>query len=237
MKPPIALEILDLLNLTRLAMSRADTRPLFWEFPYRRRRILGSLVSMPYWRGSLPIFAYTKLKRDEVPKGYVGYTNIGFERAVFTDSADDTRYFYGPVVEMDDPPSLLAKALSLKKGLKDKPVTVKARNLSSLVRVLMIMSDNVNSPPIWHYKAGPRRHILGLLTPFYDYYDANALPVFFYVETDREPGPFIKYQSTEKKEELSFTDSVSDMKYFYCRIVTVKGMPFLTLRKRRRRRS
>ncbi|MCD6235783.1 MAG: hypothetical protein J7J94_02160 [Thaumarchaeota archaeon] len=237
MKPPIAIEVQDLLNLSRLAMSRADVRPLFWEFPYRRKRIIGSLVSVPYWRGSLPIFAYAKLKRDEIPKGYVGYTNIGFEKVILTESPDDTRYFYGPVVEMDDPPKFLGKALSAKSGLREKPVTVRARSLESLVRVSMIMSDNVSSPPLWHYRLGRSRHILGLLTPFYDYYEANALPVFFYVETTREPGPFIKYQASDGKEELSYAANVSDMKYFYCRVVTVKEMPFLALRRRGRRKS
>jgi len=235
-KPPLALEVLDLLNLARLAMSRADAQPLFWAFKHRGKEVLGSLISIPYWRGSLPIFAYIRLKIGEELKGYVGYTSIGVEKAFFTESSDDTRYVYGPVVEIDDPPRILAKALSSKRGLKEKPVAVKARNLSSLIRVLMIMSDNLISPPIWHYKMSPKKHILGLMAPFYDYYEANALPVFFYIESDRKPAPFIKYQAMNGREELYFAESVSDMKYFYGRVVTVKEIPFLTIRRRRRRR-
>jgi len=235
-RPPLALEVLDLVNLARLAMSRADVQPLFWAFKYRGSEILGSLISIPYWRGSLPIFAYIKLKRGEKLKGYVAYTSIGIEKAFFTESSDDTRYVYGPIVEIENPPRILAKALSSRKGLKEKPITVKARNLSSLIRVLMIMSDNMVSPPIWHYKVSSKKHILGLIAPFYDYYEANALPVFFYVESNQKPAPFIKYQATNGREELLFADSVSDMKYFYGRVVTVKEIPFLTICRRGRRK-
>jgi len=233
-RPPLSIEVLDLVNLARLAMSRVDVQPLFWAFRYRGSQILGSLLSIPYWRGSLPIFAYIKLRPGEELRGYIGYTNIGFEKAFFTESSDDTRYIYGPVVEIEDPPAILAKSLSSRTGLREKPIAVKARNLASLIRVLMIMSDNMASPPIWHYMVSSKRHILGLMAPFYDYYEANALPVFFYVESELRPTPFIKYQAANGREELYFADSISDMKYFYGRIVTVKEIPFLNVRRRGR---
>ena len=230
-KPPIALETLDLLNLARLAMSRVDLQPLFWSFTYRGRRVLGHLSSIPYWRGNLPIFAYTYL--DEEPKGYVAYTSLGVEKAFFTKSSDDTRYLYGPIVEIEKAPELISRALSSGKGLREKPIPVKAKNLESLLRVLTIMSDNVVSPPLWHYKAGGRKHILGVIAPFYDYYEANALPIFFYIESDEKPpSPFIKYQAIGEREEVLYADSISDMRYFYGRVVSVRNIPFLSLRKR-----
>jgi len=233
-KPPLALEVLNLLNLARLTMSRADAQPLFWAFEYRGKWILGNLLSIPYWRGSLPIFAYTGIGEEEL-KGYVAYTSIGTEKAFFTNNSSDTRYVYGPVVELDEPPKIITRALSSKKGLREKPIAIRAKNLASLIRVLMIMSDNMISPPIWHYEAGPKRHILGLIAPFYDYYEANALPVFFYIESKDPPSPFIKYQASDGGEELLYADSISDMKYFYGRVVTIKNIPFMRLRRRSRR--
>lgn len=225
-KPPIAVEVVDLKNLARLAMSRTDIQPLFWSFEYKGKLVLGHLSSIPYWRGNLPIFAYTYL--DKEPKGYVAYTNLEREAAFFTDSSDDTRYFYGPVVETDEEPELIAKALSGRRSLREKPLTVKAKDIASLVRVLMMMSDNTVSPPIWHYVKGKKKHILGLIAPFFDYYEANALPVFFYVESEEQPpSPFIKYHAAQGREEILYADYISDMKYFYGRIVTVYNIPFM----------
>lgn len=229
-KPPLALEVMNLLNLARLAMNRADAQPLFWAFKYRGKRILGSLLSMPYWRGSLPIFAYTEIEGEF--DGYVAYTSIGTEKVFLTNNSNNTRYVYGPVVELEEPPKIITRALSSKIGLREKPIAVKAKNLSSLIKVLMIMSNDVVSPPIWHYEAGPERHVLGIITPFYDYYEANALPVFFYIESGGPPAPFIKYRASDSGEELLYADSISDMKYFYGRVVTVKNIPFLQLRRR-----
>ncbi|MCS7132328.1 MAG: hypothetical protein N3F65_01865 [Nitrososphaeria archaeon] len=231
-RPPLALEVVDLLNLARLAMSRADVQPLFWAFEYRGKRVLGNLFSIPYWRGSLPIFAYTGIEGEL--GGYVAYTSIEVEKVFFTSNSSNTRYAYGPVVELEEPPKIITRALSSKRGLREKPISIKAKNLSSLIRVLMIMSDDVASPPLWHCESEAGKHILGVITPFYDYYEANALPVFFYIESNEPPAPFIKYRPLNGGEELLYADSASDMKYFYGRVVTVKNIPFLRLRHRSR---
>lgn len=231
-RPPIAMEVQDLTNLARLATSRVDAQPLFWFFKHRGRSILGSLMSIPYWRGSLPIFAYMRSSGELEVKGYLGYTNLGTEKAFFAESADDTRYVYGPIVEVESPPKFIVKALTSGCKLRDKPIQVRARNLPSLLRMLLIMSDNTSSPPIWHYEVNEKKHILGVITPFYDYYDANALPVFFYVEVREKPAPFIKYQAMGGKEAIGYAQSISDMKHFYGRVITVKQLPFLKLRQK-----
>ena len=226
-KPPIAVEVLDLKNLARLAISRSDVQPLFWSFTYRGRTVLGHLSSIPYWRGNLPIFAYTFI--DEEPKSYVAYTSLEREEAFFTNSADDTKYLYGPIMKTAEAPELLVKALSRKRVLREKPVAVKALDIGSLVKVLMMMSDGTVSPPILHYQKSKKNHILGLIAPFFDYYEANALPIFFYLEiSEPPPAPFIKYYSGRGGEELLYAEYVSDMRYFYGRIVTVRNIPFIS---------
>ncbi|MCL7383126.1 MAG: hypothetical protein LZ174_02370 [Thaumarchaeota archaeon] len=230
-KPPVAIQVVDLINLARLAMSRTDVQPLYWTFIRNGKRMIGHLSSIPYWRGNLPIFAYTYI--DEEPKGYVAYTNIGKEEVFFTSSSDDTKYAYGPVIETESEPELITKALNRKKQLAEKPLTIKTKDLTSLMRVLVMMSDASVSPPLWHFfKDG--KHILGLIVPFFDYYEANALPVFFYFESLEPPAtPFIKYLASNSREEVSYTSYVSDMKYFYGRIVTVNNMPFFESSRRK----
>ncbi len=235
-KPPLAIEVQDAVNLARLIMNEADAQPLFWFFHHRGRSILGSIISIPYWYGSLPIFAYTSLLKNLELKGYIAYTSLGAERMFFSESMDDNRYLYAPVVEVESPPRLLLEALSSRCKLRVKPVPVRAKNLFSLLRVIMIMSDNLSSPPVWHYEVNERRHILGVVTPFYDYYDARALPVFFYVEVEEMPGPFIKYQAISREESVGYAPNISDMKHLYGRVITIKEMPFLSLRRKSRKR-
>lgn len=225
-KPPIAIQVVDLLNLARLAISRTDVQPLYWTFTKNGKRIVGHLSSIPYWRGNLPIFAYTYV--DEEPKGYIAYTNLGREEVFLTNSSDDTKYAYGPIIETADEPELISKALGRKKQLAEKPLTIKTKDLNSLMRVLVMMSDASVSPPLWHFETEQKQHILGLIVPFFDYYEANALPVFFYFESTEPPEtPFIRYLASNSREEISYTPYVSDMKYFYGRVVTVNNMPFL----------
>lgn len=229
-RPPIAVEIADLLNLSRLAMGRSDYHPLLWAFKKGGKMILGYLSSIPYWKGNLPIFAYTYMK--EKPKGYLAYTSLGQETAFFTDNSEDTRYSYAAVVETLEEPRLISDAFKAGNKLFKKPVMVRASDLKSLMRVLIIMSDDASSPPIWHF-GSEGTHILGIITPFFDYYEANALPVFFYIEVEEKPPTsFIRYSSTSRGEEISFVSHVDQLKYFYGRIVTVNSMPFYSPRRR-----
>jgi hypothetical protein len=226
-RPPLAIEVLDLLNLARLTMGMANIQPLLWLFGHRGRLILGSLLSIPYWRGGLPIFAYTHVSEKVRSACYVAYTGIEREEVLLTRSTDSGRYSYGPIIEVESPPEPFIEALSSRQPLRPKPIPARARSLSSLLRALATLSDEVASPPIWHYEARAGKHILGLLTPLYDYYDADALPIFLYVEVEERPGSFIRYLALDGEEIIEYSSSMSTPKYFYGRVVTVKRMPFL----------
>ncbi|MEM3897723.1 MAG: hypothetical protein QXO04_03835 [Nitrososphaerota archaeon] len=226
-RPPVAIEVLDLLNLARLAMSMTDIQPLLWLFEHKGALILGSLLSIPYWRGGLPIFAYAQAPDDVRGACYLAYTSMEHEEALLTRSTDSSRYVYGPIIEVESPPEPFIEALSSKQAPRPMPIPARARSISSLLRALVTLSDEAYSPPIWHYEAGEGKHILGVITPLYDYYDADALPIFLYVEVKEEPGPFIRYLALNGEEIIEYSSSISTPKYFYGRVVTVKQMPFL----------
>lgn len=242
-KPPVALEVSDLLNFARLAMGRVDVQPLLWNFSTNRskrgRNVLGYLSTIPYWRGNLPVFAFVSIDRSIDPKdkplAYLAYTNLAGEKAFFTNSTGDPKYQYAAVVETEEEPELFALSLNGKKTRPEMPVSIKAKNVNSLLRMLVMMSDNVASPPLWLYERGAK-HVLGLVAPFFDYYEANALPVFFYIEgPGAPPAPFIRYLSAQDREEISYASFVTEMKYFYARIVKVNNMPFHSLMPRNKR--
>jgi len=226
-KPPVPLRVADLTNLARLTITRSDSQALLWMFRENGEWVLGSLFSIPYWRGSLPVFSYIRLPGATESKPYLAYNNIGSEEAFLADSNDDPKYLYGAVIEASSPPHLLGKAIQRRRIPRwIEPIYTKAKDVNALMRLLLIMSDNMGTPPIWSFRTADDKHILGVLAPFFDYYEANALPVFIYVEMDGVPeGGFIRYITTNGKEESGFTDCIGDMKYFYARVIALLEEP------------
>lgn len=227
LKPPVAMRVKDLLNLARLTLVGTEQQTFFWHFSHGNSRILGSLYSIPYWRRSLPIFFYTKLPEGVVPDAYVAYRYIDREEVFFTRDNDDPKFLYAPVVELDQPPGFLVDAVSGKSRPQvEMPVLTRTSNLSSLLRLLVVASYDGQQPPILRFDADGRS-VLGVLLPFFDYYEANALPVFVYVELEAAPQTgFIRYIASEGVEDAEFTDRVTDMKFFYARTVSVEDRPF-----------
>ncbi|MCS7146405.1 MAG: hypothetical protein RMJ28_01170 [Nitrososphaerota archaeon] len=225
-RPPIAVEVVDLLNLGRLVLNRGEPDGLFWYFTVDGEKVLGSLFLVPYWRGNLPLFCYTRLPQDAEPKAFLAYRSIGQEECYFTNAGDDPRFVYGAVMEIEAPPEFLLKSLKNRAVQRDiKPVMTRAKDMTVLVRTLLIISEDSASPPIWSFKHNGHS-ILGVIAPVFDYYDANALPVFLYVETQEEPrAGFLRYFTEQGREVTAFVDSIGEMKYFYARIVRLSHMP------------
>ncbi len=228
-RPPIAVEVVDLQNLARLVLNRGEPDGLFWYFPVDGEKILGSLFLIPYWRGSLPLFCYTRLPPEVEPKAFLAYRSIGQEECFFTNSGDDPRYVYGAIMEIESPPDFLLKSLRNKTVNREfKPIMTKAKDVTVLIRTLLILSEDSSSPPIWSFRQDGYS-IFGIIAPVFDYYDANALPVFLYVETKEEPrAGFLRYFTEQGREVTSFVDSIGEMKYFYARIVRLSHMPLWT---------
>lgn len=228
-RPPIAVEVVDLRNLARLVLNKNEPDGLFWYFTLGREQILGSLFLIPYWRGNLPLFCYTKLPPDAEPGAFLAYRSIGQEEYYFTNSGDDPRYVYGAVMDIESPPDFLIRSLKNRAVNRSiRPVLTRAKEMNVLVRTLLILSEEYSSSPIWSFKHNGHS-IFGVIAPVYDYYDANALPVFLYVETEEEPkGGFLRYLSEQGREVTNFVDSIGEMKYFYARIVKLSHMPLWT---------
>jgi len=224
-RPPIVVEVYDLLNLARLATNRSDYAPVLWWFPVEGKHLLAHLFSLPFWGGSLPVLAY--VQHDERPSPYLSYTNIEKEEVMMTNSLGTGRYLYCTIVELEELPILFTGAFSQSRRRRPaKSVATKVRDLSSLMRLVSTMNDGSSTPPVWHLDR-ETSHILGVFAPFLDYYESSALPLFFYVETQARPEiPYIRYLPDKGGEEIGFAPFVSDMKYVYGRIVSVRSLPF-----------
>jgi hypothetical protein len=225
-RPPIPVAVVDLKNLARLVLNRPDPDGLFWSFTLNGERIVGSLFLIPYWKGNLPLFCYARLEGGEEPKAFLAYRSIGQEEAFFSNSGEDPRYVYGAIMDIESPPEFILRALktrSVEPGAM--PVMTRARNMNVLIRTMLILAEEGASPPIWSFR-DKDASILGVITPVFDYYDVNALPVFLYVERGEDPsGGFLRYMTQNGREEAAFVDSVSEMKYFYARVVRLNEMP------------
>ena len=225
-KPPIAVELLDVTSLARLATSRTDYIPSFWWAPVGRRNVLYHLYSIPFWNGSIPILAYVWYEGEPAP--YLVYTNLGHEEARFTKTPESGKYVNGVVIEVEETPSFVKSAIKVAgKQSALNPVTSKVSSLSSLMRLVAAMTDSTATPPIW---CEEKSRIAGILYPILDYYDSTALPVFLYVTgfENKEMKGYLRYLSSDEGEVVEFTDNVSDTRYTYGRLIYAKSIPFKT---------
>jgi len=183
-----------------------------------------------YWNGDLPLLAY--LINQKPPKPFLAYRSDGpsGEEWSYSSDFDDTRYRYASIVNMKETPDLFIKSLDGEYPQPSKPIMMEVEDLSSIMRVLAPLSAREGTVfPLWHFeKEG--KHYIGSVIPFEHYYEADALPVFFYLKTKDPPqGPFIRYSALKPSgEKLEYANSTSDVKYFYAKLIDVEGMSFLT---------
>ncbi|HUO42539.1 MAG TPA: hypothetical protein VMU35_06140 [Methylomirabilota bacterium] len=228
-KPPVPVHVTDMLNFSRLALGLTDGSQILWYFKHRGKHILGLFTAYMYWEGDLPILAYTIV--DSAPKAFLAYRSDSAkgEEWMFSDEAGDTRYRYGSFVELKSIPEAFVQALDGNFPEVSQPMLAEVEDIKSIARILLPLSLREGTLfPLWHFPRG-NRYIVGTCIPFEHYYDADALPVFFYVSMDHPINPhdgFIKYIAIKPNgEKVEYTHHTSDAKFFYAKLVSVNDMP------------
>jgi hypothetical protein len=132
-------------------------------------------------------------------------------------------------VELKKIPEAFVEAIEGKFPEIPHPMLAEVEDLKSIARILLPLSLREGTLfPLWHFARG-NRHIVGTCIPFEHYYDADALPVFFYVTLDQPIDAslgFVKYIAVKPNgEKLEFTNNTSDAQFFYAKLVAVDDMP------------
>ncbi len=222
-RSPVPIEITDLKSLVRLATSRGDYTPILFSFRYKGRELAASFLSLPFLRGSLPLFTYSYMETSPPP--FIAYTNLEREEILYTSKPEAGKYFTCPIIRMDELPAFTLRALQSKARGVRVPASTRLSGLDSLMRLVAAMNDETSTPPIWYFQRGTR-HILAIFYMLMEYYDSYALPLLCYVVLDEPPkGPFIAYLPGETPR-MEFRDNVSDARYIYGRVVPVRNFPF-----------
>ncbi len=228
-KPPVPVHVTDMLNFSRLALGLTDGSQILWDFKYKDKHVLGLFTAYMYWDGDLPILAYTVT--DSAPKAFLAYRSDSAkgEEWMYSDEAGDTRYRYGSFVKLKKIPDAFVEALRGKFPEISPPMLAEVEDIKSIVRILLPLSLREGTLfPLWHFARGDR-YIVGTCIPFEHYYDADALPVFFYVTMDQPLDPhhaFIKYIAVKPSgEKVEYTNNTSDAKFFYAKLIAVNDMP------------
>jgi len=226
-KPPVPVHVNDMLSFARLALGLTEGSQILWYFKHDGMHVVGLFTAYMYWEGDLPILAYTV--SDAPPKAFLAYRSDSAkgEEWMFTDDAGDTRYRYASFVELKNIPEAFVQALNGKYPSLPEPMLAEVEDIKSIARILLPLSLREGTLfPLWHFKRG-KDHIIGTCIPFEHYYEADALPVFFYVSV-KEPPPegFVKYIAVKPiGEKVEYVNNTNDAKYFYAKIVNVADMP------------
>lgn len=226
-KPPVPVHVTDMPSFARLALGLTEGSQILWYFKHRGRHVLGLFTAYMYWDGDLPILAYTI--SDSPPKAFLAYRSDSpkGEEWMFTEDAGDTRFRYASFVELKTIPEAFSESLEGSFPDVSHPLLAEVEDIRSIARILLPLSLREGTLfPLWHFTRG-EKHIIGTCIPFEHYYEADALPVFFYVSIERKPENwFVKYIAMKPVgEKVEFTNNTSDAKFFYAKIVDVKDMP------------
>jgi hypothetical protein len=227
LKPPVPVHVVDMLNFARLALGLTEGSQILWYLKYEGKHVLGLFTAYMYWDGDLPILAYTM--SDVPPKPFLAYRSDSpkGEEWMFSDDAGDTRYRYASFVELKTVPEAFSDSLKGKFPDIAPPLLAEVENIRSIARILLPLSLREGTLfPLWHFKRGSK-YIVGTCIPFEHYYEADALPVFFYVTLDdAPPDGFIKYIAVKPAgEKAEFTNNTNDAKYFYAKLISIEDMP------------
>lgn len=227
-KPPMPVEVKDLQNFARLALALTDGSQLVWHLRFDNKNVIALFTAYMYWNGDLPILAYVVI--DDVPaKPFLAYKSDSAkgEEWLFCDDADDTRYKYASLIEVKDAPKAFRESLSGEFPPPSEPMLAEVNSMNSILRILLPLSLREGTVfPLWHFPRG-KKYIVGTCIPFEHYYEADALPVFFYVIQDSPPSAsFIKYIASKPYgERIEYTNNTADAKYFYAKTVDIKNLP------------
>jgi hypothetical protein len=228
-KPPIPVHVTDMVNFARLALALTEGSQILWHFKHKGKHVLGLFTAYMYWDGDLPILAYTV--SETAPKAFLAYRSDSAkgEEWMFSDEAGDTRYRYGSFVELKNVPHAFQESFGGKFPDIPHPMLAEVQDMKSIARILLPLSLREGTLfPLWNF-VREERHILGTCIPFEHYYDADALPVFFYVSLDKPPQDdqgFVKYIAIKPVgEKIEFVNNTSDAKCFYAKIINVDDMP------------
>jgi len=226
-KPPVPVHVTDMQSFARLALGLTEGSQILWYFKDKGKHILGLFTAYMYWDGDIPILAYTT--SDVPPRPFLAYRSDSpkGEEWMFTDEAGDTRYRYASFVELKNIPAAFKESLDGKYPELPQPMLAEVEDLKSIARILLPLSLREGTLfPLWHFMRG-KKHIIGTCIPFEHYYEADALPVFFYVSQDKPPEQgFIKYIAVKPNgERVEYSSNTSDAKFFYAKIIEVKDMP------------
>jgi len=226
-KPPVPVQVTDMASFARLALALTEGSQILWYFKHKGDHVLGMFTAYMYWNGDLPILAFTS--SEAPPKPFLAYRSDSLkgEEWMFTDDAGDTRYRYASFVELKAIPEAFTESLEGKFPDVSHPMLAEVEDIKSIARILLPLSLREGTLfPLWHFMRG-KKHIIGTCIPFEHYYDADALPVFFYISQDHSPEqPFVKYIAVKPTgEKVDFSNNTSDAKFFYAKIVDVRDMP------------
>jgi hypothetical protein len=226
-KPPVPVEVVDLNNFARLALALTDGSQLLWNLVKDGKRVLALFTAYMYWNGDIPLLAYV-IHGDRL-KPFLAYRSDALkgEEWLFTEDADDPKYKYGSFIDVKDTPPAFEECLKGEYPSVPKPMLAEVESVNSIMRILIPLSIREGTIfPLWHF-VREKKHVVGTCIPFEHYYDADALPVFFYVTLEEPPkAPFIKYLTSKPKgEDTSLVSNTADAKYFYAKIIDVKDMP------------
>ena len=181
LKPPVPVHVSDMLSFARLALALTEGSQILWYLKYKGKHVLGLFTAYMYWDGDLPILAYAFSDSHPKLSSRIEAIPRKARNGCFQMRPGIHVFRYASFVELKAVPEAFAESLDGKFPEVAPPLLAEVEDIRSIARILLPLSLREGTLfPLWHFTRG-KKHILGTCIPFEHYYEADALPVFFYV--------------------------------------------------------
>jgi hypothetical protein len=211
LKAPCYIALAGLKDFGRLVCALERTPLPTFSLQFNKRNVLAAQTDIINGR---PVIYYAD--NDSKDGQYLAYrVSNGVEEVLLASSADNTMYFYSPILSVEKFPRSLARSAKVDK--KSGYAVIKLKDLASLAKVAAYKTIYDEPPlPLFLFKERGGKIILGATMSTND---NETTSYFYYVTLDEEPGePFMRYTS-QRAERPAFSARLEEHGYVYLKVI------------------
>jgi hypothetical protein len=211
LKAPCYIALAGLKDFGRLVCALERTPLPAFSFQFNKRDVLAAQTDIINGR---PVIYYAN--NDSKDGQYLAYrVSNGVEEVLLASSADNTMYFYSPILNVEKFPRSLARSAKIDR--KSGYAVIKLKDLASLAKVAAYKTIYDEPPlPLFLFKEHGDKIILGATMSAND---NETTSYFYYTTLDAEPAePFLRYTS-QKAERPVFSARLEEHGYVYLKVI------------------
>jgi len=213
LKAPCYIALAGLKDFGRLVCALERIPLPAFSLQFKKRNVLAAQTDIINGR---PVIYYAD--NDSKNGQYLAYRiSNGIEEVLLAGSADNTMYFYSPILSVEKFPRSLARSARVDR--KTGYTVIKLKDLASLAKVAAYKTIYDEPPlPLFLFREQGGKIILGATMSAND---NETTSYFYYATLDEVPSePFLRYTS-QRAERPVFSARLEEHGYVYLKVISL----------------